>query len=219
METTITGLEIISNTELEFISGGRVYILEIGQSELNNAFGMGVVFYESPFDGVTDKYDVEPEFTLSEWDRCKFLSEYDFIRVITTNQESWQDVTEYSDKGIELLKKQARSKLLSWILTTANKTRSIFKSMSTALHTAWTRAKILATGIVKFVKVDDIDKEGEIPVFTRRVATLEKYGVTGLGKRKSNGLMKFIDLDKIDSGLPPAACIISMHVWQVVDWH
>jgi len=116
------------------------------------------------------------------------------------------------------LKKETRRNLLSWIVTTANKLRSTLKSMSLALHTAWTRAKILLSGFVQFVKVADVDNTEEIPVFSRRVASLESQGVTPKGESKPNGLLKFIDLDKKDSGLPLSACIISMHVWQVVGW-
>lgn len=86
------------------------------------------------------------------------------------------------------------------------------------MHTAWTKAKILATGFVQFVKMSDVDIEGEIPVQSRRVASLESFGVERKTANKTAGLLRFIDLDKIAKGLSAAESVISFHVWQVVGW-
>lgn len=189
------------STDIEFVCDGRLYHLEIGEYEfddlsysIRNYFG--------------DCYSTFRKSTLPH----NILLEicYD-LRLHAV------DVTEYTEKGQALLRKQARKNLLSYIVTSANKMRKIVGSMSTALHTAWTKAKILMTGFVQFVKVGDVDTEGEIPVQSRRVASLDKYGIKGTGNNAS-AMLRFVDLDKIESGIPLINCIISMHVWQVVSW-
>lgn len=189
------------STDIEFVCDGRLYHLEINKEEwedlsysIRNYFG--------------DCYHTFRESTLPH----NILLEicYD-LRLHAV------DVTEDTEKGQALLRKQARKSLLSYIVTSANKMRKAVGSMSTALHTAWTKAKILMTGFVQFVKVADIDSEGEIPVQSRRVASLESFGIKGTGN-KADSMLRFIDLEKIALGIPAIACIISMHVWQVVSW-
>lgn len=195
----ITEITAIENTDIEFVFNGRLYCLVIDQDEWNalsysirNIYGDDFDFFKS----------------------CK---DVDFAEIVFDLRLYAEDVTESTDKGLAMLRKQARTKLLSWIVSSANKLRSTLKSMSLAMHTAWTKAKILATGFVQFVKVSDVDIEGEIPVQSRRVASLESYGIKGQGNRPSD-ILRFIDLDKIKQGIHPVSCVISFHVWQVVGW-
>ncbi len=198
----ISDVVIIDNTDIEFVFNGRLYQLEINELAYNDlSYFVKRNIGETHYEFVT----------------CQF-SEETAKDIIIELFSYAKDVTEYTDKGQQLLRKQARRNLLSWIVTTANKMRSALKSMSLALHTAWTRAKILLSGFVQFVKVGDVDSSEEIPVFSRRVASLESQGFVPKGESKPTGTLKFIDLDKKDSGLPLSACIISMHVWQVVGW-
>lgn len=220
----ISEISAISNTDIEFVCEGRLYQLEVGQEELDNAYGVGTRYWEDPY---TSKgyNDDESEMPLNVWKKLNNLTEADYLLVINANRVSWEDVTECTDKGLTMLeaaqkaaKAESRRKLLSWIVSGANKLRSVLKSMSLAMHTAWTRARILAAGAVQFVKVADVDSEGEIPVQNRRVAD---------GGKGKNGLLLFTDLEKyetyIKAGLDEAAAkakaYISMHTWQVVSWN
>lgn len=214
-----------SSTDVEFVCNNRLYVLLIDQEALDNTYGQEADYWESLETG--KGYDtVESVISVRDWEKLP-LTEADYLEVITANQASWEDVTEYTDKGAELLRKESRRKLLSMIVTQANKMYSSLRNMSLAMHVAWTRAKVLAKGLVSFVKVNDVDTEGEIPVHTRRIASLEGMGFVSSGeKRESNrDILKFIDLDKFDawvaSGLDKMAAlkrsIISMHVWQVVE--
>lgn len=196
----ITKIEAIENTDIEFVSNGRLYCLVIDQDEWNAL-----------------SYSIRNIYG-DDFDFFKTCKNVDFAEIISDLRLYAEDVTETTDKGQAMLRKQARHNLLSWIASSANKMRSTFKSMSVAMHTAWTKAKILASGVVSFVKIEDIDKEENTPIYTRRVASLESYGIKGSGKAKKSGVMRFIDLDKIERGLAPIACIISMHVYQVVSW-
>lgn len=195
----ITEIEAIENTDIEFVCENRLYCLVIDQDEYA-ALSPTIRSYYGDFE---------------DFKTCKNV---DFAEIISDLRLYAEDVTETTDKGQAMLRKQARHNLLSWIASSANKMRSTFKSMSVAMHTAWTKAKILASGVVSFVKIEDIDKEENTPIYTRRVASLESYGIKGSGKAKKSGVMRFIDLDKIERGLAPIACIISMHVYQVVSW-
>lgn len=195
----ITEIEAIENIDIEFVCEGRLYCLVIDQDEYV-ALSPTIRSYYGDFE---------------DFKACKNV---DFAEIISDLRLYAEDVTETTDKGQAMLRKQARHNLLSWIASSANKMRSTFKSMSVAMHTAWTKAKILASGVVSFVKIEDIDKEENTPIYTRRVASLESYGIKGSGKAKKSGVMRFIDLDKIERGLAPIACIISMHVYQVVSW-
>lgn len=215
METSITQIVAASNVDVEFVSNGRLYQLEITQDELDAAYGANAAYWENPYTG-EGATDTECEMPLSAWKKLN-LTEKDFMEVIVANQAAWCDVTECTDKGQELLKAQARKNLLSWIVTLANKLRSALKSMSLAMRAAWMKAKILATGIVKFVKIEDVKKEF-IPTHTRRVVD---------GGQGRNGILLFTDLDKYEAalseGLSEAAAkaksYISMHLWQVVGWN
>ena len=219
---SISGITKVSNTDIEFVSNGRLYVLLIDQEELDRAYGQTASYSENPFSG-KGYADTNSEVPVQIWNKMN-LSNEDLLEVITANQVSWEDVTECTDRGLALIaetakeaKKQARHKLLSWIVSGANKLRSTLKSMSLAMHVAWTKARILATGVVNFVKVDDVDLETEIPVQRRRVMD---------GGRGKNDMLLFIDLDKFETnlrdGLQEAAAkaksFISMHVWQVVSW-
>ena len=222
--TTITNITILSNTELEFVANNRAYLLEVTQNELDATYGINDTYSECPFTG-RGHYDTEPEMGLVSWRLLPITTEA-ALEVINANENSWYDITECSDLGATLLKKQARRNLLSYIVTTANKMRATLKSMSLAMHVAWTRAKILAAGVVNFVKVGDVDTEEEIPLHTRRVTSLESAGYipTGSSKGEYKDILKFIDLDKfeawIESGMTQIEAakrsVISMHVWQVV---
>ena len=222
--TTITNLTILSNCELEFIANGRAYLLEVTQDELDATYGIVDTYSECPFTG-RGYYDTESEMGLVSWRLLPITTEA-ALEVINANQDSWYDITELSDLGAMLLKKQARRNLLSHIVTTANKMRATLKSMSLAMHVAWTRAKVLAAGVVNFVKVGDVDAEEEIPLHTRRIASLESAGYvpTESSKKQYKDILKFVDLDKfeawIESGMTQIEAakrsIISMHVWQVV---
>lgn len=216
--STISEIEVIENTDIEFISNGRLYILLIDQEHLDAAFGTRLEKEEDIYSG--DNWLIEvPEIEIEDWRKSKKLTTEDFIQVIAANFECCEDVTEYTDRGIALLteqRKQTRKNLLSFVVSTANRLRSTLKNMSLAMHTAWTQAKILMTGAVQFVKVSDVDTEGEIEVQRRRVGSLADYGIKY--DSISKDVLRFIDLDKIAKGLSPASCIISMHVWQVVSW-
>lgn len=213
-----------SATDVEFVSNGRLYVLLIDQEVLNNTYGQEADYWEHPSGKGYDT--VESVITIRDWEKLP-LTEADYLEVISANQASWEDVTDCTDKGAELLRKESRRKLLSMIVTQANKMYSSLRNMSLAMHVAWTRAKVLAKGLVSFVKVNDVDTEAEIPVHTRRVASLEGMGFVSSGERsvRSRDILKFIDLDKFDawvaSGLDKMAAlkrsIISMHVWQVVE--
>lgn len=220
---TISEISAISNTDIEFVVEGRLFQLEIGQDELDNAFGQFSNYWENPYTG-KGYYDTEVEMSLWDWKKLQ-LTEADYLQVITANRTSWEDITEYTDKGLAMLeaaqkvaKTESRRKLLSWIVSGANKLRSVLKSMSLAMHTAWTRARILAAGAVQFVKMGDVDNDTEIPVQNRRVAD---------GGNSKNGLLLFTDLEKyetairegLDEATAKAKSFISMHVWQVVSWN
>lgn len=192
-----------SNTDIEFVCNGRLYQLEIGEEEFS-AMSYGIR------DRYADSY--EAYRTSTQVDQSDLLEICHDLRLYA------EDVTECTDKGAAMLKKQARKGLLSYIVTTANKLRASLKSMSLAMHTAWTKAKILMTGFVQFVKVSDVDSEGEIEVQNRRVASLDSFGIKGQGNKPSD-ILRFIDLDKAEKGLHPVSCVISFHVWQVVSWN
>lgn len=215
----ITGILAADNCDVEFEYNDRLYQLDITQASL------------------TEVYGTSNEVELLWWKNAT-LSTEDFIEVIVANQELWYDVTECTDRGQALLRRSTRRNLLSFIVSGANKMRKAFGSLSTALraswakakmllesvqsvqdagiHTAYTKAKVLATGIVNFIKVQDADLE-DAPIHTRRVVD------GGTGK---NGLLLFTDLDKFEAakaqGLSEEAAkakaYISMHVWQVVGW-
>jgi hypothetical protein len=219
---SISGITKVSNTDIEFVSNGRLYCLIIDQEELDRAYGQTASYSENPMTG-RGYTDTNSEVPVRVWEKLE-LSNEDLLEVIQANQVSWEDVTECTDRGQALLaetakeaKKQARHKLLSWIVSGANKLRSTLKSMSLAMHVAWTKARILASGVVNFVKVDDVDADGEIEIQSRRVAD---------GGRGKNGLLLFTDLDKyetylkagLDEATAKAKSFISMHVWQVVSW-
>lgn len=195
----ITEITAIENTDIEFVFNGRLYCLVIDQDEWN------ALSYS-----IRNIYGDDFEF-------FKSCNNVDFSEIIFDLRLYAEDVTEYTEKGLAMLRKQARHNLLSYIVTSANKLRSTLKSMSQAMHTAWTKARILASGIVSFVKVGDVDKDEDAPVYTRRVAD------GGAGK---NGLMLFKDLDKyetylkagLDEATATAKSFISMHPWQVVSW-
>ncbi len=219
---SISGITKVSNTDIEFVANGRLYVLLIDQEELDRAYGQTASYSENPFSG-KGYTDTNSEVPVQIWNKMN-LTEADMLEVITANQVSWEDVTECTDRGLALIaetakeaKKQARHKLLSWIVSGANKLRSTLKSMSLAMHVAWTKARILTTGVVNFVKVDDVDLETEIPVQRRRVMD---------GGRGKNDMLLFIDLDKFETNLrsgmqeatAKAKSFISMHVWQVVSW-
>ena len=224
MTTQITNLTILSNCELEFVCNGRAWLLEVTQDELDATYGINDTYSECPFTG-RGHYDTDSEMSLISW-RLLPLTTEAALEVINANQDSWYDITELSDLGAMLLKKQARKNLLSHIVTTANKMRSTLKSMSLAMHVAWTRAKVLAAGVVNFVKVADVDGVDEIPLHTRRVISLESAGYVPAGSTKGEhkDILKFVDLDKfeawIESGMEKINAVkrsvISMHVWQVV---
>lgn len=217
--STISEIEVIENTDIEFISNGRLYCLLIDQEHLDAAFGTRLEKEEDIYSG--DNWLIEvPEIEIEDWRKSKKLTTEDFIQVIAANFECCEDVTEYTDRGIALLteqRKQTRKNLLSFVVSTANRLRSTLKNMSLAMHTAWTKARILASGVVNFVKVDDVDTEAEIVVQRRRVAD---------GGKGKNGLLLFTDLDKYENFLregyeeakAKAKSFISMHVWQVVSW-
>ncbi len=203
--TTLITSEILSAIKAEFTNTMTDAIISRSEVELYTKYSPEVItaLIEQGilYTGGTMCYN-QMETTINNWKYCRRIY-CNFQKLASFEVE---------------LKKQARKNLLSWIVTTANKLRSTLKSMSLALHTAWTRAKILLSGFVQFVKIADVDSSEEIPVFSRRVASLESQGFTPKGESKPNGLLKFIDLDKKDLGLPIASCIISMHVWQVVGW-
>lgn len=230
----ISQISIISNTDFEFVANGRLYCLLVEQEHLDNTYGKSADYWESPFSGV-GSYDTVSEIDILTWNKLP-ISEADALEVINANTTSWDDVTECTDKGLALLaeqaaeqRKQARRNLLSHIVSTANRLRPALRDMSLAMHVAWTRAKVLATGLVSFVKVSDVDTDTDIPVHTRRVASLESVGFTaaGTGKDGHKDILKFIDLSKfeswVESGMNKADAakrsIISMHVWQVVSWN
>lgn len=228
----ITNITINSNDDLEFVANGRLYVLLVEQQHLDNAFGQTAPYWENPYTG-QGYNDIESELTLATWNTLK-ISEADALEVIQANATSWDDVTECTDKGLAMLaaqaaeqRKNARRNLLSHIVSTANRLRSTLRDMSLAMHVAWTRAKVLATGIVNFVKVADVDADGEIPVHTRRVASLESAGFIAVGtapKKDHKDILKFIDLSKFESWIESGMdridaakrSIISMHVWQIV---
>jgi len=193
----ITDIEVRENTDIEFVFNGRLYQLEIGLEEWNA---------------------LPTHIKGDEFEEYKSFKNINFLQVAHSLRLYAKDVTECSDKGLAMLRKQARKRLLSFVVSSANKLRSALKSMSLAMHTAWTKARILATGVVQFVKMQDVDIEGEIPVQTRRVASLESFGVERKTANKTAGLLRFIDLDKIAKGLSAAESVISFHVWQVVGW-
>lgn len=194
----ISQITAIENTDIEFVFEGRLYCLVIDQEE-----------YAALSPTIRSYY--------GEYEDFKTAKNVDFAEIIFDLRLYAEDVTETTDKGQALLKKQARRNLLSYIVSSANKLRSTLKSMSLAMHTAWTKARILASGVVNFVKVDDVDTEAEIVVQRRRVAD---------GGRGKNGLLLFTDLDKYENFLregyeeakAKAKSFISMHVWQVVSW-
>lgn len=196
---TVTEIESRENTDFEFVFEGRLFQLELSKSLYN----------ELPY-SIRNQY--------GEFEDFKTCINVDFAEISENLFDYWSDITENSDKGLAMLRKQARKQLLSFVVSSANKLRSALKSMSLAMHTAWTKAKILATGFVQFVKMSDVDIEGEIPVQSRRVASLESFGVERKTANKTAGLLRFIDLDKIAKGLSAAESVISFHVWQVVGW-
>ncbi len=212
----ITEITITDNTDIEFVCAGRLYNLLIDQEQLDAAFGFETRDWEDPYDGKA-YYDEYSVIEIEDWSKSKNITNEDILAVILANRYDCEDVTEYCDKGLAMLRKQARHNLLSYIVTSANKLRSTLKSMSLAMHAAWTKAKILASGVVNFVKVADVDTNKEITVHTRRVAD------GGTGK---NGLMLFKDLEKyetylkagLDEAIATAKSFISMHPWQVVSW-
>lgn len=193
----ITEITAIENTDIEFVFEGRLYQLEISNEE-----------WDALSSSIRNQY--------GDFESFKSCKDVDFTEIIFDLRLYAEDVTEYTEKGLAMLRKQARHNLLSYIVSSANRLRSTLKSMSLAMHTAWTQAKILMTGVVEFVKVGDVDTEGEILTQRRRVASLADYGVKY--DSISKDVLRFIDLDKIAKGLSPASCIISMHVWQVVSW-
>ncbi len=223
----ISQISIISNTDFEFVSNGRLYVLFVEQAHLDNAYGQAATYWENPYSG-KGFYDTESEINILTWNTLPITTE-DALEVILANQVSWEDVTECTDKGLAMLRAAARKSLLSHIVSTANRLRSALRDMSLAMHVAWTRAKVLATGLVSFVKVSDVDTDTDIPVHTRRVASLESVGFTaaGTGKDGHKDILKFIDLSKfeswVESGMSKADAakrsIISMHAWQVVSWN
>lgn len=194
----ITNITAIENTDIEFIYNGRLYCLVIDQDE-----------YAALSPAIRSYY--------GEFEDFKACKEVDFSEIVFDLRLYAEDVTESTDKGQELLRKEARRNLLSYIVSSANKLRSTLKSLSLAMHTAWTQARILLTGMVQFVKVGDVDTEGEIQVQSRRVASLSAHGIKY--QSISNTVLRFIDLEKIESGLAPSKSIISFHVWQVVSWN
>lgn len=211
----ITGLTIVDNCDVEFEFNGRLYQLEIDQDVLDNAFGFygveSTIAEYGKCDYIAEYGECESEVELNWWKKAK-LTDDSFIEVIVANTESWEDVTECTDRGQALLRRNARRSFLSFVVSTANKLRRSLGNMSTAMHAAWTKARILASGIVNFVKVNDDET-----IYTRRVSD------GGIGK---NGLLLFTDLDKFEfwlaEGLSEETAkvksYISMHVWQVVSW-
>jgi len=217
----ISQISITSNTDIEFISNGRLYVLLIEQQHLDNAFGQTATYWENSYTG-QGYNDIESEITLSTWNGLK-ISEADALEVILANQVSWDDVTECTDRGQALLaeqRKAARRNLLSHIVTCANKMRStlkgIYRPMRVAMSNAWEYARIIMRGTVSFIKVADIDNEAA-EVHTRRVSPITSGPI-------ASSLFKFYDLDKIAANIQAgmdeitakAKSIISMHVWQIV---
>lgn len=195
----ISNITAIENSDIEFIFDGRLYQLEIDEErwedlsyELRNLYG-------------------------NDFNAFKTCKNVDFSEIVYDLRLYAEDVTESTEKGQAMLRKQARRSLLSYIVSSANKLRSSLKSLSLAMHTAWTQARILITGMVQFVKVGDVDTEGEIKVQSRRVASLSSHGIKY--ESITNTVLRFIDLEKIESGLAPIQSIISCHVWQVVSWN
>lgn len=210
----ITEIEVIEpfnwkSMLIEFVSECRVYDLEITQDMVDYVFGVNELTQESAWWTLASY--TESLVELSE------ITEEEMVEVAQSFKKDWYDVTDSCPEKVAIIRKQARRSLLSYIVTSANKLRSTLKSMSEAMHTAWTKARILASGIVSFVKVGDVDKDEDVPVYTRRVAD------GGTGK---NGLMLFKDLEKyenylkagLDEATATAKSFISMHAWQVVSW-
>ncbi len=195
----ISQITAIENTDVEFVFNGRLYCLAIDQAEFNAL-----------------SYNIRNLYG-NDFNAFKACKKVDFSEIVFDLRLYAEDVTECTDKGQAMLRKQARRNLLSYIVSSANKLRSTLKSLSLAMHTAWTQARILITGCVQFVKVGDVDTEGEIQVQSRRVAALSSFGIKY--QSITNTVLRFIDIDKIESGLAPSKSIISFHVWQVVSWN
>ena len=195
----ITNITAIENSDIEFVFNGRLYCLLI-DADVFNALSSSI------------------RSSYGEFEDFKNCKNVDFAEIVFDLRLYAEDVTETTEKGLAMLRKQARRNLLSYIVSSANKLRSSLKSLSLAMHTAWTQARILLTGMVQFVKVGDVDtEEGEIKVQSRRVASLSSFGIKY--QSISNTVLRFIDLEKIESGLAPIKSIISFHVWQVVSWN
>lgn len=206
-------LLVLSPIEIEFEADNRLYSLEITQQCLTNAFGFNSTESECPFTGVFS-HDYTPVIDLYWWQRVE-LSTGDFWAVVEANRNAWYDVTECSDRGQALLKRQARASFLRSIMENANKLRKKLGNLGTALSCAWTKVKILASGVVNFIKLADHELENP-PIQTRRVAD---------GGSGRTGLL-FVDLDKFEaakeSGMDEEKArlmsLISMHAYQVVNW-
>lgn len=201
--TTITEIVAIENTDIEFVCEGRLYQLEIGEDEW------------AALSPTIRNYYAD---SLASFRNCKKTTPIDLLEICYDLRLYAEDVTETTDKGQSMLRRQSRKSLLSYIVTSANKMRSTLKSMSLAMHTAWTKARIIASGFVQFVKVSDVDSEGEIEIQSRKVGSLSDYGIKGLGNKPSS-ILRFIDLGKIEKGFHPVSCVISLYVWQVVGWN
>lgn len=206
-------LLVLSPTEIEFECDNRLYSLEITQQCLTNAFGLDSTESECPFTGFFS-HAHPPNMDLYWWNRVELSSE-DFYAVVEANRDEWYDVTECSDRGQALLKRQARANFLRSIMENANKLRKKLGDLGAALSCAWTKAKILATGVVNFIKLSDYEAENP-PIQTRRVAD---------GGSGRTGLL-FVDLDKFEAAKEAGmddekarlASLISMHAYQVVNW-
>lgn len=216
--SAISNLVISSKTDFEFEANGRLYVLLVEQSHLDNTYGATATYSENPYSG-RGYNDVESVINIRTWEALPITAE-DALEVIQANATSWDDVTECTDKGQAMLRKAARRNLLSHIVTCANKMRAtlkgIYRPMRVAMSNAWEYARIIARGAVSFIKVADVDNENA-EIHTRRVAPITSGPIT-------SSLFKFYDLDKIaaniQAGMDEIAAksksIISMHVWQVV---
>lgn len=90
-----------SGESVEFVAGGRLYLLEVTEAAMVAAFGYQAPEYRAGFDPDSDEVlcDEEPLFVPSD---VLTFTESELADLIVANECNWYDITNCSDEGADL---------------------------------------------------------------------------------------------------------------------